>query len=141
MKSLLFKVEYGDWSAELQLPATATLENLACAIIDAVGFNMDHCFGFYDNLEYPYHSEEEYSLFADLGDDEEENNPGVQKTRIDSVFTPEKTMIFLFDYGDDWWFLLTCTGEAEVRTFKRPKLLSTTGTPPEQYPDWEEEED
>lgn len=141
MKSLTFKVEYDNWNAELQLPAAATLEDLASAIINAVGFDMDHAFGFYNNLRNPYRSTEEYTLFSDIGEDAKEGNTGVQSTRIDSVFTPKKTMIFLFDYGDDWWFLLTCTGETEGRAFKRPKLLSSTGKPPVQYPDWEDEEE
>ena len=42
MKTLLFKVEHGDWSAELQLPAVESLEELANAIIKAVGIEMDH---------------------------------------------------------------------------------------------------
>lgn len=46
-----------------------------------------------------------------------------------------KTLLFKFDYGDDWMFRVTCTGEAETKPFKRPKLLSTTGKPPEQYLD------
>ncbi|MFT4177759.1 MAG: hypothetical protein QM627_14065 [Luteolibacter sp.] len=140
MKSLIFKVSYDEWNAELQLSASATLESLAATILDAAGFAMDHCFGFYDNLEYPYHSNEEYTLFADMGEADKPEDTGVRNTRIESVFTPGKTMIFLFDYGDDWWFPVTCMGEAESRAFKKPKILSTTGTPPEQYPDYEDDD-
>lgn len=50
MKSLTFHVSHGGWSADLQLGADHTLYNLAEAIIDSVGFDLDHCFGFYDNL-------------------------------------------------------------------------------------------
>lgn len=138
MKSLLFKVEHGEWSAELQLPANETLETLAEAIIEAVGFDMDHCYGFYNNLKRHFNSTEQYSLFADIGEECKAGDTGVQGTGIAEVFQPKKKMLFLFDYGDDWMFPVTCTGEAETKTFKRPKLLSTSGEPPEQYPEYEE---
>ncbi len=141
MKALLFKVEHGDWSAELQSPSSQKLAHLAHAIIDAVDFQMDHAFGFYDNLKNPYRSTEEYTLFADLGEEAKESDRGVESTPIDSVFKPGKKMLFLFDYGDDWMFPVTCTGEVEVRAFKRAKLLGTSGTPPEQYPDYDEDDD
>ena len=53
-----------------------------------------------------------------------------------AVFRPKRKMVFHFDYGDDWFFLVTCTAvtdSAAKRRFK--KVLATTGTPPEQYPD------
>lgn len=141
MKSLLFKVEHGDWSVELQLPAIYVLEDLANSIIEAVGFDMDHCYGFYNNLKRYFDSTEEYTLFSDIGEECKDSDTGVQGTCIADVFQPKKKMLFLFDYGDDWIFPVTCTGEAESKPFKRPKLLSTTGEPPEQYPELEEEED
>ncbi len=141
MKSLHFKVEQEDWSAELQLPANSTLEDLAAAILAAAKFEMDHAYGFHDNLKNPYRSTEEYTLFVDMGEERHvETDTGVQTTRIDSVFKAKKKMLFHFDYGDDWFFLLTCTGEEEGKAFKKPKTLKTTGAPPEQYPDWDEEE-
>lgn len=138
MKTLLFKVEHGDWSAELQLPAIYVLEDLACAIIKAVGFDMDHCYGFYNNLRRYFDSTEEYTLFSDIGEECKDSDTGVQGTCIGDVFQPKKKMLFLFDYGDDWMFPVTCTGEVEAKPFKRPKVLATTGEPPEQYPEWEE---
>ncbi len=141
MKTLLFKVEHAGWSADLQLPANYTLDDLAHAIIEAVGFDMDHCYGFYNNLKRHFDSTEEYTLFSDIGEECKDSDTGVQGTCIADVFQPKKKMLFLFDYGDDWIFPVTCTGEAESKPFKRPKLLSTTGEPPEQYPELEEEED
>jgi hypothetical protein len=136
--ALNFKIEHADWTAELCLVATHTLADLAAAIITAVGFDFDHSFGFYDNLKNPYRSKEEYTLFADLGEAGKEGDTGVQSTLVSSVFRPRKKMIFLFDYGDDWMFLVTCTGEVETRAFKRPKILSTSGEPPQQYPDYDD---
>jgi hypothetical protein len=48
-------------------------------------------------------------------------------------------MAFQFDYGDDWMFLITCTAVTESAAKRRfKKVLGTTVTPPEQYPDCEE---
>lgn len=140
MKSLLFQVQHGDWSAELNLTPQTVLQDLAGVIIEAAGFEFDHAFGFYDNLKNPYRSKEEYTLFADMGEEAKEGDRGVETTPVGEVFQPGKKMLFLFDYGDDWMFLVTCTGESETKLFKRPKILATTGTPPVQYPDWDEEE-
>ena len=80
MKTRLFKVDHGAWSAELQLPAIGSLEELANAIIKAVGFKMDHCYGFYNNLKHYFDSTEEYTLFPDIGEDCRESYTGVQGT-------------------------------------------------------------
>ena len=83
----------------------------------------------------PNRSNEEYTLFADIGEEVKEGDIGVETTPIINAFQPGKKMTFLFDYGDSWMFLVTCTEEVEMRAFKRPKILSTVGKPPEQYPD------
>lgn len=140
MKALTFKIEHGDWSAELQLPAGYVLDDLAYAILEAVGFDCDHAYGFYDNLKNPRRSKEEFTLFADMGEDAKDGDLGVEHMPIDAVFKPRKKMLFLFDYGYDWRFLVTCTGEEERRAFKRPKLLATSGTPPVQYRNFDEGE-
>ena len=139
MKAFDFLIEHGDWRAEIRIPAEYVLEDLAFAIIEAVGFEMDHAYGFYDNLKNPYRSKEEYTLFADMGLDAKEGDKGVETTRVDEVFKPRKKMLFLFDYGDDWMFLVTCKSAEDVRAFKRPKLLDRSGEPPQQYPDYDEE--
>ncbi len=137
MKSLTFNVTHGDWSANLQLPAIESLTTLAETIIKAVGFDFDHCYGFYDNPKRHWESTEEYTLFADIGEDAKPDDPGVESTRVDEAFKPGKTMLFLFDYGDDWFFQVTCTGEEESKPFKKPKILSTSGQAPIQYPAYE----
>jgi hypothetical protein len=56
-----------------------------------------------------------------------------------AVFGPKKKMLFHFDYGDDWDFLVTCVKIEEIKSqFRRPKILDKKGTTPEQYPDYEE---
>ncbi|RRJ94718.1 hypothetical protein Ga0100231_010560 [Opitutaceae bacterium TAV4] len=132
MQEYHFKIQYDDFSAELTVGGDQSLYALAQLIIKAVGFDFDHAFQFCDNLKNPYRSEECYTLFADMGEGDE--NPGVKKTRVSEVFRPRRKMIFHFDYGDDWFFLVTCTTVKESAA-KRPfkKIVSTQGTPPTQY--------
>ena len=138
MQEYHFKIQYDDFTAEVAVGGDCSLYALAGFIIKTVGFDFDHAFEFCDNLKDPYRSKERYTLFADIG----EGEPGdrsVKRTRISEVFRPRRKMLFHFDYGDDWFFLITCTTVKESPA-KRPfkKVLATHGTPPEQYPDIEE---
>jgi hypothetical protein len=132
-----FKIQYDRFSAELAVDGNCSLYDLAKLINQAVGFAFDHAFEFCDNLKNPHRSKERYTLFADMGEDTD--NSGVKKTPLSAVFRPRRKMIFHFDYGDDWFFLVTCTA-AKESSAKRPfkKVVSTHGTPPEQYPDFKE---
>ena len=138
MQEYHFKIQYDDFTAEVAVGGDCSLYALAGFIIKTVGFDFDHAFEFCDNLKDPYRSKERYTLFADIG----EGEPGdrsVKRTRISEVFRPRRKMLFHFDYGDDWFFPVTCTAVKESPA-KRPfkKVLATHGTPPEQYPDIEE---
>ncbi|MDI1250927.1 MAG: hypothetical protein PSV13_18840 [Lacunisphaera sp.] len=128
-----FKIQHDGFTADLAVGGDCSLYQFAAFIIKNVGFDFDHAFEFCDNLKDPYRSKERYTLFADLGD----GQPGdhsVKKSKVDEVFTPKRKMLFHFDYGDDWFFLITCTAvkeSAAKKAFK--KVLSTHGTPPVQY--------
>ena len=138
MKEFHFKIQYGDFSADLALGGDCSLYALAEFIIKAVGFDFDHSFQFCDNLKSPYRSKERYTLFADLGDGDPDDR-SVKKTPLSAVFKPRQKMLFHFDYGDDWFFLVTCTAVIESAA-KRPfkKVIETQGTPPVQYPSAED---
>lgn len=131
---------YG-YQAEIAISGAINLYGLAEHIIDTIGFDFDHAFGFYDNLENPYDSDEPYTLFADMGE-ANEGERSVQRTLISDVFEPDTKMVFLFDYGDDWQFLLTCKGVEAAKTKRKVReVISQKGTPPVQYPDYEDEEE
>jgi len=137
MKSYHFTVTYDKFKAQVCLIGEWSLYDLAETLIDSLGFYFDHSFEFCDNLKGPYDSKERYTLFADMG--EEERDPGVKNTPVSSVFTVGKKMLFYFDYGDDWYFPVTCTAIEESPAKRRgKKLISRQGKPPEQYPDFEE---
>ena len=130
------------YEAVIEISDTINLYGLAEHIIDTIGFDFDHAFGFYDNLKNPYKSKELYTLFADMEDVEDDGEPGVNRTFIGEVFKKGKRMLFLFDYGDDWKFLLTCTKSEAAKTKRKVrKIVSEKGEAPIQYPNWEEEDE
>ena len=143
------KISYDkDTFRTLDIPATASLERLAKAIVDAYGFMFDHAFGFYNNLKDHYESTEFYTLFADMDKsllfgDEGLEGKSVRQTQVGDVFKKDKEMLFLFDYGDDWFFHIQCLDENAPREKGKryPKVIELKGKAPEQYPDYDDEEE
>jgi Plasmid pRiA4b ORF-3-like protein len=128
-----------EFTAKLELSGNPTLYNLAFCLNEAIKFQFDHPFGFYSNLESPYdENDEKYTLFSDMGESED-GALGVQKTLVADVFTKGKKMLFLFDYGDDWHFHVTCDEISNLKSKREGwKLLSFEGKHPVQYPDCDE---
>jgi len=148
MNEYYFTVAYDDYRAEIVLGGEWSLYNLAETITKTVGFDFDHAFEFCDNIKSPYKSKERYTLFFDqemeddCDDDDGKTVAGVRDTLVSDVFRAKRKMVFHFDFGDDWFFLITCTAIKESEVKKRfKKVLSTQGTPPEQYPNEEEDDD
>jgi hypothetical protein len=74
---------------------------------------------------------------------EESEARGVKGVPITEAFPKlGKKMLFLFDYGDEWRFIieLKAIQPAEPRA-RYPKVVESVGEAPEQYPEWDEEEE
>jgi hypothetical protein len=129
---------------KIGISGTKSLYNFAGTIVKAFGFHFDHPFGFYSNMVNINDSSVGYELFADIG--EEPLRPhfkGVKKTKILEVFSaPGVKMLFFFDYGDEWNFIVELK---EIRDSlpaeTLPALLESTGKAPIQYPPCEEDID
>lgn len=153
MKTLIFKVNLifdKKISRKIEMPENASLYQLAKAIIvKAYGFYFDHCFGFYSELgDYGHHnSEKKYELFFDLieeGQDLEPTDAGsIKKTKIKNVWLkPKDKMQLLFDYGDGWRFIVElCDYGTKNPRIKYPRIFDICGQAPEQYPDYEDDEE
>jgi hypothetical protein len=123
-----------DYTTILEVPGSFSLADLAIAILDAIGFDADHAFEFFDNPRNQYASKVRYSVFADHGEDDPEEGQTVH-----GVFAEQGTALgFLFDYGDNWIFRVTSLGIADDTKTKSKKArqVSAVGTPPVQYPDF-----
>ena len=140
MREHHFRLQFQDYTADFVLGGEHSLYELAEFIIKTIGFDFDHAFEFCDNLKNPYRSKERYTLFADIGENPDHDDPGVKQTPVSAVFRPRRKMVFHFDYGDDWYFLITCTEVRESSAKRRfKKVLATKGVAPVQYEDCEEE--
>jgi hypothetical protein len=140
-KIATFSVFYEkDISRTIEISVQDSLSDLAEAIIDAYDFEMDHMYGFYSNIKDIYGDGDKYELFADMDDCETEADvQSVDKTTIESAFSKNNEMVFLFDYGDDWNFLVQKVGVSdEEEAALYPRLVSEMGAAPIQYPMYEE---
>ncbi|MCF2940412.1 plasmid pRiA4b ORF-3 family protein [Paenibacillus alkaliterrae] len=144
----IFKITLTDWNGavrgkpyrKIAVQENASLYDLAEAALSAFDFDMDHLFGFYDNLKNWARSEEGYELFADIGD--KMNFPGVKKAKVSKVFhTPKQKMLLLFDYGDEWRFVVQYLEDGDLRGTKLPVILDSKGKAPDQYGGFSDEDD
>lgn len=145
----LIKATLSDWDARvrgkpyrvLAIPERLSLHDLAESLVEAFGFDFDHCFGFYDNLKSWVDTKECYEVFKDL----EEEEPGsvvepskcksVKRTKVNEALNEVgKRMLFLFDYGDQWHFIIQLKGvEPPERGARYPKIVGSMGEAPPQY--------
>jgi hypothetical protein len=128
---------------EIEVEGRKTLSDLAEAIVHAFGFDFDHAFGFYSKLtgQHVMRSQPKFELFADMG--EKTDAKSVKKTRVADAFpSVNHTMLFMFDYGDDWRFVVEVIGLGQKAAKTRyPKVLKKVGKAPEQYGDWDDEDE
>src|SRR6476469_5238432 len=91
---------------DIEVDGSRSLYKLAEAIVSSFDFDFDHAFGFYTGLTDATMMEKRprYELFADMGE-ADSGVLGVKKTKIAQAFRAVgHTMLFLFDYGDEWLF-------------------------------------
>jgi len=151
-KLLIFKATMSDWNRRvrgmpyriLAIPEDSSLYDLAGTIIESFDFDLDHAFGFYSSIKKLYDSDEMYELFVDV----EGDNPvdiflpgktvpkGVRGTKVLQVFNKlKKKMLFLFDYGDEWRFIVQLQKTEKIISAKEyPCVVKSCGKAPEQYP-------
>ncbi|MBI4120486.1 MAG: hypothetical protein HY454_03395 [Parcubacteria group bacterium] len=126
---------------EVEIPENLNLYKLAEAIVDAYDFDFDHAFGFFNTIGERYlDSERKYELFTDMENEDIEPTgaESVKKTKIAEVWKNlGGKMLFLFDYGDNWLFVVELVGfgKKESKT-EYPRVLTKVGKAPEQYPDY-----
>ncbi len=128
---------------EIEVEGRKTLSDLAEAIVHAFGFEFDHAFGFYSKLTRcdVMRSQAKYELFADMG--EQTTAKSVRRTPMAEAFPHVgHTMLFMFDYGDDWRFVVEVIGLGQKAAKTRyPKVLKKVGRAPEQYGSWEDDDE
>jgi hypothetical protein len=127
----IFKVSLGRLWRRIAIPADQTLDALASTILDAVEFDQDHLyqfsyqnrFGVLENINHPYLDEGPWTSEVLVGD---------VPLRIG------QTMIYLYDFGDQWEFDVSLEQVDPDMVIEDPVILEAYGEPPEQYPRWDD---
>src|SRR3989339_1296952 len=116
-------------SRDIEIPTGVNLYKFAEAIVGAYDFDFDHCFGFFSRIAESryFDSERKYELFTDLEDEgiEPTGAESVKKTKVSEVWkhTGDK-MLFLFDYGDNWLFVVELIGFGKKESkIKYPRVI------------------
>ena len=130
LKTTLLRGSYceADWSANIELDESATLEDLHDAIQKAVDFDDDHLYCF-------FLSRTDRSRSREYFDDE---NELIFTKRLKDLFPlPKKQCLFyLFDWGDEWVFKISPSRKRPhepVKGVTYPKVESESGVKPVQY--------
>ena len=134
-----FKIPKRKIYREMALKGSSSLHQFAELITGAFDFQLDHAFGFYDNIRNFYRSTEAYTSFYDHGifpPEPELKEKSVLNSYVYNVFEPGKKMHFHFDFGEDWEFLVECLGIIEAEEGRNyPVITKKVGEGPPQYPD------
>jgi len=127
---------------QVAVSGNKSLYHLAKVILGAFDFDCDHCFGFYGDIhKHPGREQTEvYEMFVDADvEPTSELAESVERTKIKTVFKEVgKKMLFMFDYGQDWRFIVELKEIREGWAEKLPKVVSSVGLSPLQYPSFEE---
>ena len=126
-------------SRDMAIRGNSDLDELANMITSAFDFDFDHLYDFSDTVKR--NKKEEYGIAH-----EGNMTIGSSYTHniiVAQVFKEKKKMLFLFDYGDMWHFMIKCI---EIRNPKKgenifPYAYNIKGEAPEQYPEYNKDED
>lgn len=76
-----------------------------------------------------------------LGIEDGSTPQGVKSVAVSQAFEKGKKLLYLFDYGDEWRFIVECKKIEETDGGKYPRVLESKGEAPEQYPDYDDKDD
>lgn len=121
-----------EWTADIEIDSTATLEELHYAIQNAVAFGNDHLYAF-------YLARNAKSRDREFFDDDDGR---VYSTTLDELFPlqAKKSLFYLFDFGDHWLFKVSRTRKRPFepeRSGGYPRVVAEVGKKPVQYPPYD----
>ena len=112
-----------------------SLEELHWAIQDAFGWDADHLYSFAMNGQL---YDERYAFASP----DEEERPALTSEAIigELGLTLNHSFLYYFDYGDSHEFEVKVVGiRTQSEPGQYPRVIARSGTPPDQYPDLEED--
>ncbi len=119
---------------KIAIGSERSAEDLHLAIQKAYDFGNDHLYAFYlvgwDNYDY--------AVMDPRGGD----GVDASEFKISDIRIYEgDTIGYLFDFGDDWRFDVTLEKIEEGNPSKSAVIVESKGEAPEQYPDYDDEDD
>lgn len=129
-------------SRDIAMRGDSDLDDLAADILDSFGFDNDHLYMFSDNIKNPYKGIEKYEA-TPIDDVFGDKIPLTHEFIVAQVFNiPKKKMLFLFDYGDEWRFVVQLLGMRDAKNGENyPLVTNIKGEAPKQYEEYDEYED
>ena len=125
-----------EFSWEVEVPSTMTLTQLHRHIQEHIRFDNDHLAAYYVARD-PFARKQVW-----LTDPERGTGWGKTLAKIYPLESGQK-LFYLFDFGDNWVF--SVGKKAKVREavpkVKYPRVIKESGQLPEQYPDYDDEDD
>ena len=139
LQTYIFKVTYEydrDVWRKIEISEGQTLDDLHSAILDSVDFDDDHLYSFFLSGRAWDDSTQYASPHAD--------GRSAAKVKIkDLRLRMKQKFLYLFDYGDEHRFevqLMEINPDAP-KNVRYPRVVEEHGEPPNQYEDWEDEDD
>jgi Plasmid pRiA4b ORF-3-like protein len=113
----------------IAMPAGESLESLASWILRSVEFDDDHL--------YEFITRDRLGATVRIVHRAMDEGPWVDQVRIGELpMEPGQSMVFHFDFGDDWRFDVALERiEPPGAKINAPRILERHGESPEQYPD------
>ena len=135
VESYVIQVDIGtDCCRHIRIGKQETLKTLHGAILDAFGFDDNHCYAFFMDDRYRSKTDVYYSNAIYDG------GPSECDATLRQLWLKKGNKFkFLFDFGANWWFQCRVLQELEEKT-DIPAVIKAVGAPPEQYPSWEDDD-
>jgi hypothetical protein len=131
IRALYYKNE---WSANIEIDESSTLEDLHYAIQDAVDFDNDHLYCFFISRTDRSRSR---TMF-----DDEDGRALPKKLKEMFPLPPDRCLFYLFDWGDEWVFKISPSRKRPhepAKGTKYPRVQNQTGEKLVQYPQLEDD--
>ncbi|WP_446011504.1 IS1096 element passenger TnpR family protein [Candidatus Electrothrix sp.] len=127
------KISMGKSWRKIALSGESTFDAFAEAILRAFDFGNDHL--------YQFIYSDSYGLKKYISHPALEEKPFTDATRLGNISCyAGMEMIFFFDFGDCWEFLVQVEEtDADTTDGSEPVILERRGKAPEQYPDYDDE--
>lgn len=127
----IFKVSLGNIWRRIAIPGKKNFDSLSAGILNSVDFDFDHLY------EFKYKNR--FGLATHINHPSIEESPWADEVLIGEVgLTPNKTITYLYDFGDNWEFDVTLERIDPLDPkIKKPVVLEAHGEAPEQYSGWD----